>query len=104
MAFFTWLFRLVLFLIILGFALSNTEPVKLKFFFTDLSWSMPLVVHLLLFFAAGILLGLLAVVPSWYKGKRNISKLEKENRKLVTDAKQLATPVAVPSADLPRSL
>jgi lipopolysaccharide assembly protein A len=104
MKFLTWLFRLAIFLVILGFALSNTEAVKLKFFATDLSWSMPLVVHLLLFFAAGVVLGLLAVVPAWYKGKRNISRLEKEARKLQIEAKQMAAPIAPPSADLPRSL
>jgi lipopolysaccharide assembly protein A len=99
-----WLFRIAVFLIILGFALSNTEIVKLKFFATDLSWSMPLVVHLLLFFVAGVVLGLLAVLPAWYRGKRNIGRLEKEGRKLQEQAKQMAGPTTSPSADLPRSV
>jgi lipopolysaccharide assembly protein A len=99
-----WLFRFVVFLVILGFALSNTDIVKLRFFATDLSWSMPLVVHLLLFFVAGVVLGLLAVVPAWYRGKRNISRLEKETRKLQEQAKQMAAPLSSPCADLPRSV
>ncbi len=104
MGFITWVFRLLVFVVILGFALSNTDPVKLKFFATDLSWSMPLVVHLLLFFVSGVVLGLLAVLPSWYKGRRNISKLEKETRKLQEQAKQMANLPSSTSADLPRSV
>jgi lipopolysaccharide assembly protein A len=83
----SWLIRIALFIVMLGFAISNIEPVVLRFFGSNLEWRAPLVVHLLVFFAAGAALGLLAVIPSWYRGRRNIAKLEKELKKSQLAAK-----------------
>ena len=56
----SWMLRAVLFLMLLLFALKNTEPVTLRFFFGE-SWQVPLVLLLLIFFAFG------AVVRSWIR-------------------------------------
>ena len=55
----SWALRAVLFLLLLLFALKNTDPVTLRFFFSE-SWQLPLVLLLLIFFAFGAVLGVVA--------------------------------------------
>jgi len=62
MRFLTWSLRLALFLLLLGFAVKNDQAVVLRYFF-GLEWQTSLVVALLCFFAAGVVIGLLAVTP-----------------------------------------
>lgn len=94
----SWIFWAIIFVGMLGFSLSNTNTATLRFFGSSLEWSAPLVVHLLAFFVCGIVFGLLAVLPSWYKGRRKIAALEREVRKLGQEIKAVA-PVNVPTAD-----
>jgi hypothetical protein len=51
MRYLSWITRLVLFLLLLGFALKNTEPVALRYFLGQ-EWRAPLSLVLLLFFGA----------------------------------------------------
>lgn len=76
----SWIFNFLLFLIALGFALSNTESVDLRFLIGDLSWRAPLVIFLLVFFAAGVIIGLLAAVPAMFRQRREIARLNRELR------------------------
>lgn len=80
MRIFWWIFNFLLFLVALGFALANTGPTELRFFLGDLSWRAPLVIFLLIFFAAGVLIGLLAAVPAWFRQRREIGRLSRELR------------------------
>lgn len=71
-----WILRIVLFLILLGFALSNVEPVSLQFFgIPQFEWRAPLVVILLVVFAAGALLGVLATMSMVMRRHRELSLL-----------------------------
>jgi len=93
----TWLFNLALFLMALGFALSNTASVELRFVLGDLVWRAPLVVFLLIFLTAGVVLGLLAAVPALFRHRREITRLTKELRhagRPAPAAHAPATPVA----------
>lgn len=76
----SWIFRAALFLAALGFALSNTAVTELRFFGVDLVWRAPLVIFLLAFFGAGAALGLLAVVPTLFRQRREIGRLRREVR------------------------
>jgi putative membrane protein len=76
----SWLFNFLLFLVALGFALSNTAPADLHFPVGDLSWRAPLVIFLLVFFAAGVVIGLLAAVPALFRQRREIARLNRELR------------------------
>ncbi|KAA0218751.1 MAG: LapA family protein [Lautropia sp.] len=76
----TWLFNLLLFLLALGFALSNTATVELRFLPGELVWRAPLVVFLLISLAAGVVLGLLGAAPSLFRQRREITRLTKELR------------------------
>ncbi len=94
----SWFFRIVLFLAALGFALSNTGITELRFFGVDLVWRAPLVIFLLVFFAAGALLGLLGVVPTWFRLRREIGRLRRELRVM---EKSAGTPAPASPPDVP---
>ena len=66
----------LLFVIFFGFALNNTEEVKLRFFF-GYEFPGPLVLMLLLFFIAGIILGVFAMLPTLFRHRRDVSRYKK---------------------------
>jgi len=73
----TWVIRITLFVLLLAFAAKNTDPVALRFYF-GLAWHAPLVALLLAFFAAGTVLGLVAMLGSYFSQRREIARLEKK--------------------------
>jgi len=72
----TWTIRLIVLLVLIGFAAKNVEPVALRFYF-DLAAQAPLVVWLFGFFAAGAFVGILAVLGTLLRQRREISLLRK---------------------------
>ena len=56
MRYINWVFRVVVFIVLLGFALKNDQPVTLRYFF-GYEWQSSLIVVLLIFFAAGAAIG-----------------------------------------------
>ena len=101
MKIFGWTLRIALFLVLLLFAMSNTEPVTLRVWGANLVWSAPLVLFLLAFFAAGAALGLLAIVPTLFRQRREIGRLRR-----TIESTQAAEPTAVgqmPRVDTSRS-
>jgi uncharacterized integral membrane protein len=91
MRFFTWAVRLALFILLLAFAAKNTDPVALRFYF-GLAWQAPLVALLLAFFAAGTLLGLLAMLGSYFSQRREIARLEKRIQRQESNARLTGQP------------
>jgi len=79
MRYLTWLLRIVLFLVLLGFAVKNDQPVVLRYFF-GYEWQASLVVVLLLFFAMGVGVGMLAVLGNIFRQRREIAVLKRELR------------------------
>jgi putative membrane protein len=71
-----WAVRIALFVILLAFAAKNTDPVSLKFYF-ELAWQAPLVAVLLAFFLGGVLLGLMAMLGTFFAQRREIARLQK---------------------------
>jgi uncharacterized integral membrane protein len=76
----TWAIRLIIFAILLVFAIRNTEPTTLRFVL-DYAWEAPLVIVLLAFFAAGAILGMLSLVGVLFRQRREISRLKREAAK-----------------------
>jgi uncharacterized integral membrane protein len=72
----TWAIRVALFVLLLAFAAKNTDPVTLRFYF-GLAWQAPLVAILLAFFAAGVALGLMAMLGTYLSQRRQVARLEK---------------------------
>ena len=72
-----WLWRGLLFLVLFAFALNNQHVVELKWFH-GYSWQAPMVFIVLAAFALGCSAGVLAMLPSWWKHRR-----EARNRQLL---------------------
>lgn len=77
MKYLIWLFRAFLFLILLGFAVKNDQPVVLSYFF-GYEWHASLVLVLLLFFVAGTVVGMLAVLGNMLNQRKEIAALRNE--------------------------
>ena len=81
----TWLLRAFIFFTLFAFALNNQQAVTVRWFF-GLDWQAPLVIVVLLAFGLGCAVGVLAMVPAWWRQRRAL--------------KPPAVPLA-PSATLP---
>ena len=74
-----WLFRIALFLLLLGFAIKNDGPVTVHVFFGG-EWQVPLIVVMLVMFGGGVLLGVTAIVGTLFAQHREIKRLRKTSR------------------------
>ena len=72
----TWAIRIAVFFLLVAFAAKNVEPVTLRFYF-DLVLETPLVLALFGFFAAGALFGMLALLGTLVRQRREIGLLKK---------------------------
>ena len=77
MKYLIWLFRAFLFLVLLGFAVKNDQPVVLSYFF-GYEWHASLALVLLLFFVAGTVVGMLAILGSMLNQRKEIAVLRNE--------------------------
>ena len=84
-----WILKFTLFVLVLTFAIRNTEMVTVRYFL-GWEWQSPLIVVLLIVFCAGIALGLAAGLGPMFRQRREIAAL---NRKL-RDAAPRETAVA----------
>ena len=72
----TWTIRLVLLLFLVVLAARNVEPVTLRFY-SDFALQAPLIVLLFGAFAVGALFGVLALVSTLLRQRREISALKR---------------------------
>jgi uncharacterized integral membrane protein len=79
MRYFNWLWRSIVFIVLLGFAVKNNQPVVLHYFL-DTEWHTSLVVVVLLFFAVGVAIGVLAMMLNLLQQRREITSLKREIR------------------------
>lgn len=79
MKFFVWLIRLLVFVLLLVLALANTQTATLNFL-AGYSWSAPLILIGLAFFAFGLLAGLLSSLPAVFRIKMENGRLKRELR------------------------
>ncbi len=79
MRYFNWILRTVLFILLLGFAVKNDQPVTLRYFF-GFEWQSSLVIVLLVFFAAGAAVGVLAMLANVLQQRREIAHLKRDIR------------------------
>jgi putative membrane protein len=75
----SWLLRALIFVMIFGFALMNTDTVKLRFFLGQ-AWETPMIVALLLFFVFGAAIGVLACLSRLLVQRRAIQRLQRALR------------------------
>jgi lipopolysaccharide assembly protein A len=93
----TWTVRLILFIVLLAFAVKNTDPVTLRFYF-DLAWEGPLVIVLFGVLAIGALLGIAATIGALMRQRREIARLRRELRQGVSMTTR-ESPAAPPAID-----
>jgi len=72
-----WTLRIILFLALFLLALKNTDSVSLRLYF-DQVWQAPLILLLLVFFAAGAALGVLATLATVFRQRRELGRLRRE--------------------------
>jgi putative membrane protein len=94
MKFIVWLIRVLVFVLLLVLALSNTQPATLNFL-AGYTWSAPLILIGLAFFVVGLLAGLISAAPA-------VLRLRLENGRLKRDLRVAReTPVVVEQPPLP---
>ncbi|MDT7836837.1 LapA family protein [Ideonella sp. DXS22W] len=64
-----WLLRAFIFFTLFAFALNNEQEVTVRWFF-GYQWRAPLVIVVLVALTAGAALGVLAMVPAWWRHRR----------------------------------
>ena len=79
MRYISWTLRILLFLLLFGFALKNTDPVILRFYLGS-QWEAPLAMVVLVFFSVGAVAGVIACLTYFYRQRREILQLRKEVR------------------------
>jgi lipopolysaccharide assembly protein A len=79
MVYLAWFVRIVLFLLLLGFAIKNLEPVTLSYYL-DYQWRAPLVFILFVFVLIGVFIGLFAALGTIFRQRRQIQTLKRELR------------------------
>jgi lipopolysaccharide assembly protein A len=77
-----WILKAAIFFTLFAFALNNQHAVEAHFFFGN-QWKTPLIVLVLIAFTLGVVVGVLGMVPRWWRQRRTVRKLE---------AKELGTP------------
>ncbi len=80
-----------------AFALNNQEDVQVRFF-GGLQWRSPLVLVLLGFFAAGVVVGVLGMVPRWWHQRRLAKQVLLASNETPSAVKPASAP---PAPDIP---
>jgi uncharacterized integral membrane protein len=79
MRYLRWILWILLFVLLFGFALKNTDAVVVRYFL-GWEWRPPLSLALFVFFAAGAVLGVLAGTVALYRQRRELIELRREQR------------------------
>ena len=66
MKYFLWLLKAAIFFTLFAFALNNQQDAIVHFFFGT-QWRAPLVLIVLAAFTLGVIVGVLGMVPRWWK-------------------------------------
>lgn len=86
MKYILWLLKAAIFFTLFAFALNNQQVVSVNFFFGTV-WQAPQVLVVLAAFTAGVALGILVMVPRWWKNRRSAAaKTIADNKALVATA------------------
>ena len=83
MKYILWLLKAAIFFTLFAFALNNQQVVSVNFFFGTL-WQAPLVLVVLATFTAGVALGVLVMMPRWWKNRRSAAAKTDTDNKAVT--------------------
>ena len=89
---FKWLLKAAIFFTLFAFALNNQGDATVRFFFGQ-QWTAPMVLVVLSAFGLGLIVGVLGMVPRWWRHRRDAKRAQPAP----------ATPVATGTAPAPLS-
>ena len=69
--FLKWLLNAAIFFTLFAFALNNQQDVMVQFFFGKF-WLAPLVLVVLAAFSGGVVVGVLGMVPRWWRHRHTV--------------------------------
>jgi lipopolysaccharide assembly protein A len=73
MRFLVWALRAFVFFALFAFALNNQQQTVVHWFF-GFEWHAPMVIVVLTAFAAGCAIGVLGMLPSWWRQRRQAQR------------------------------
>ena len=100
MKYLSWLLKAAIFFTLFAFALNNQQDVTLHFFFGTV-WQAPLVLVVLAVFTVGVAIGVLGMVPRWWKHRRVAVRLVQQNSTPDASTTSLQTKDVTPDAVVP---
>lgn len=99
-----WLLNGAIFFTLFAFALNNQQDATVRFFFGT-QWRMPMVLIVLGAFTVGLAMGILAMVPRWWKQRRAVAHARQATAAAADRAGTDKAPASVPvSGSLPNGL
>ncbi len=101
MRYLVWILRLVIFIIVLLFALKNTALVDVGFFGGYALHQIPLIVVMLAAFVLGVVFGLLVAATALVRRRRELNRLRRE---LGRAQEALAHPQSVTAPAIPETV
>ena len=101
MKYFLWLLKAAIFFTLFAFALNNQHDATVNFFFGT-SWRAPLVIVVLAAFAGGMTVGVLGMLPLWWRSRQSASQVPPPAD--APAAAVAAPPAAVPTAQEPTTI
>jgi lipopolysaccharide assembly protein A len=78
-----WILKAAIFFTLFAFALNNQHVVEAHFFFSNV-WKTPLIVLVLIAVTLGVVVGVLGMVPRWWRNRHAVRRLK--------DHEQLGSP------------
>jgi putative membrane protein len=71
-----WTLKAAIFFTLFAFALNNQQDATVNFFFGRF-WQAPVVLVVLVAFAAGVMVGVLGMVPRWWTQRQTARRMKK---------------------------
>ncbi|RYF81416.1 MAG: LapA family protein [Comamonadaceae bacterium] len=75
MKYFLWLLKAAIFFTLFAFALNNQHDAMVNFFFGTY-WRAPLVLVVLAAFAGGMVVGVLGMLPLWWRHRQAVAQAQ----------------------------
>lgn len=89
--FFKWILKAAIFFTLFAFALNNQHDVTVRFFFGQ-QWTAPLVLVVLSAFALGLVIGVLGMVPRWWRHRRAAALARRSHHEATVPPEKTAAP------------
>ncbi len=94
-----WLLKAAVFFTLFAFAVNNQQETRVNFFFSTY-WSAPTVLVVLSAFTLGVVVGVLGMVPRWWRERQAVK--QSLNPAAATTSAAAAAPAS--SAEVPRGI